>query len=68
MAVALLLSVSSGLLMPSFVRMYRADPDFRADGLVAMNLSLPQSRYVQSDCKVVDQSARSKIVPAPDRF
>ncbi|HWT81525.1 MAG TPA: ABC transporter permease, partial [Candidatus Methylomirabilis sp.] len=45
MAVALLLSVCSGLLTASFVRMHQADPGFRTANLVTMNLSLPQSRY-----------------------
>ncbi len=47
MSVALILSICSGLLIASFVRMHRADPGFRTANLVTMSLSLPQSRYEQ---------------------
>ncbi len=52
MAVALILSVCSGLLIASFVRMHRADPGFRTANLVTMSLSLPQSRYEQPHQRV----------------
>jgi putative ABC transport system permease protein len=47
MSVALVLSICSGLLIASFVRMHRADPGFRTANLLTMSLSLPQLRYEQ---------------------
>jgi putative ABC transport system permease protein len=47
MAGALLLLAGSGLLIMSFVRMRQADPGFRTQNLLTLNLSLPQFKYAQ---------------------
>lgn len=52
MAVALLLLAGSGLLIMSFVRMRQADPGFRTQNLLTMNLSLPQLKYAQPQQRV----------------
>lgn len=44
-ALALLLLVSAGLLVNSFVRLLRTDPGFDANGVVAMSLEVSPGRY-----------------------
>ena len=44
-ALAVLLSVSAGLLLRSFVRVMAVDPGVRTANVLTMNLSLPDSRY-----------------------
>ena len=44
-ALAVLLSVSAGLLLRSFVRVMEVDPGVRTANILTMNLSLPNSRY-----------------------
>ena len=44
-ALAVLLSVSAGLLLRSFVRVMRVDPGVRTANVLTMNLSLADSRY-----------------------
>jgi putative ABC transport system permease protein len=44
-ALAVLLSVSAGLLLRSFVRVMEVDPGVRTANILTMNLSLPDSRY-----------------------
>ena len=44
-ALAVLLSVSAGLLLRSFVRVMAVDPGVRTANILTMNLSLPDSRY-----------------------
>jgi putative ABC transport system permease protein len=46
-AVALVLLVSAGLLIRSFVRLQAVDPGFRTDHLLTLRVTLPQSRYVE---------------------
>jgi predicted permease len=51
LAVAIILLVGAGLLLRSFAKLQRVDPGFRADGLMAFTITLPQSRYA----RLVDQ-------------
>ena len=44
-ALAVLLSVSAGLLLRSFVRVMEVDPGVRTANILTMNLSLPDLRY-----------------------
>jgi len=44
-SLALVLLVSSGLLVQSFIRMRSNDPGFRLDDIVTMSLALPAARY-----------------------
>jgi putative ABC transport system permease protein len=44
-ALAVLLSVSAGLLLHSFVRVMKVDPGVRTANILTMNLSLPDSKY-----------------------
>jgi predicted permease len=47
-ALALLLIVGAGLMANSFVRLVRVDPGFRTDGVLAMPIDLPSSRYSEA--------------------
>jgi putative ABC transport system permease protein len=44
-ALAVLLSVSAGLLLRSFVRVMEVNPGVRVAGILTMNLSLPEMKY-----------------------
>lgn len=44
-ALAVLLSVSAGLLVRSFVRVMKVNPGLRTENILTMNLSLPDVRY-----------------------
>src|SRR4029450_8095787 len=44
-ALALMLLVSAGLLIRSFVRLTSVDPGYRTSGIVAAHVALPNSRY-----------------------
>jgi len=46
-ALAVVLVVGAGLMLKSFWLVNRVDPGFRAEGLVAMRLSPPESRYAE---------------------
>jgi putative ABC transport system permease protein len=46
-AVALVLLVTAGLLVRSFVRLQAVDAGFRADHVLTMRLTLPQGRYAE---------------------
>ena len=44
-ALALLLSISAGLMIKSFVRLQQVDPGFRVENLLTMRITLPRTRY-----------------------
>jgi predicted permease len=44
-ALALVLLISAGLMIRSFVLLHRIDPGFRTDNLLTMRLQLPEARY-----------------------
>src|SRR4030095_6362161 len=44
-ALGVVLLVGAGLLLRTFVNIQRADPGFRADGIVSFRVALPGSRY-----------------------
>jgi putative ABC transport system permease protein len=44
-ALALVLLISAGLMIRSFVLLHRIDPGFRTDNLLTMRLELPEARY-----------------------
>ena len=52
-AVALMLLVSAGLLVNSFVRLQRVNPGFDPRNTLAADLSLPESRYPNGDVRAV---------------
>lgn len=45
LAVAIVLLVCAGLLLRSFAKLQRVDPGFRAEGLTAFTVTLPELRY-----------------------
>ncbi len=47
LAVAIVLLVCAGLLLRSFVKLQGVNPGFRAEGLTAFTVTLPESRYVR---------------------
>jgi putative ABC transport system permease protein len=47
-AVAVLLLVGSGLLIKSFLHLQQTDPGFKANNVLTMQLSLPESEYMES--------------------
>jgi putative ABC transport system permease protein len=44
-ALALILLISAGLMIRSFVLLHQVDPGFRADNLLTMRIELPEARY-----------------------
>ena len=48
-ALAIVLLVGAGLMVRSFARLGRVDPGFRQDGVVAVAVGVPTSRYARSD-------------------
>jgi putative ABC transport system permease protein len=56
-ALALMLIVGAGLLVRSFVRLLSVDPGFKPDGVVVMQIALPEIRYrePEQDVRVFDQ-------------
>ena len=44
-ALALVLLISAGLMIRSFVLLHRVDPGFRTDNLLTMRIELPEARY-----------------------
>jgi putative ABC transport system permease protein len=48
-ALAVLLSVSAGLLMRSFVRVMSVNPGLRTENILTMNISLPEVKYAKPE-------------------
>jgi putative ABC transport system permease protein len=48
-ALALMLSISAGLMIKSFVRLQQVDPGFRVENLVTMRITLPRTRYPNNE-------------------
>jgi putative ABC transport system permease protein len=47
LAVAIVLLVGAGLLLRSFAKLQQVNPGFRAEGLTAFTVTLPESRYAR---------------------
>jgi predicted permease len=60
-ALSLMLLVGAGLLLRSFVKLVRAPVGFRAEGLVAMRVSLPTAKYADPASM---RSFMTRLVPA----
>ena len=48
-SIAVMLIISAGLLIKSFSRLQQVDPGFRPDHVVALSVTLPSSKYNDSD-------------------
>jgi putative ABC transport system permease protein len=69
-ALALMLLVSAGLLVRSFVRLTSIDPGYRTTGIVATHIALPRSRYAPAAVKrqFIDSLVeRVQQIPGVDR-
>jgi putative ABC transport system permease protein len=69
-ALALMLLVSAGLLIRSFVRLIQVDPGYRTSGIVATHVVLPRARYPTPVAKrqfIADLLERIKQLPGVDR-
>jgi putative ABC transport system permease protein len=69
-ALALMLLVSAGLLIRSFVRLTAIDPGYRTSGIVATHVVLPRARYQPPAAKrqfIADLVERVKQVPGVTR-
>ena len=69
-ALALMLLVSAGLLIRSFIRLTAVDPGYSTSGIVATHLALPASRYPDPASKrlLFDRVVeRVKTLPGVDR-
>ncbi len=69
-ALALMLLVSAGLLVRSFVRLTSIDPGYRTSGIVATHIALPRSRYAPAPAKreFIDSLVeRVRQIPGVDR-
>lgn len=66
-ALALVLSISAGLLLKSFERLWHTETGFNPAHLLTMELSLPASRYVEAPQQIsFYRQALEKIAPLPD--
>ncbi|AGY60277.1 ABC transporter permease [Gloeobacter kilaueensis] len=52
-ALAMVLLVGAGLLLASFVQLLQVAPGFRAQGVLSLNIALPESTYPQRSVRVV---------------
>jgi putative ABC transport system permease protein len=69
-ALALMLLVSAGLLVRSFVRLTRIDPGYRTTGIVATHVVLPRGRYAAPAAKrqfIADLVERARRLPGITR-
>jgi predicted permease len=69
-ALALVLLVSAGLLIRSFIRLTSVDPGYRTTGIVAVHVVLPAARYGPQEAKrqfIRDLVERVRQVPGVDR-
>jgi putative ABC transport system permease protein len=69
-ALALMLLVSAGLLVRSFVRLTAIDPGYKTSGIVATHVVLPRARYQPPALKrqfIADLVARVKTLPGVTR-
>ncbi len=61
-ALSLVLVISAGLMIRSFLKLQKVDPGFRADNLLTMRISLPGVRYPE------DNNARTFFEQAQERI
>src|SRR5207253_3691496 len=65
-ALSLVLLVSAGLLIKSFLRLQSVDPGFQAEHLLSMRISLPPARYVnRAAVKVFYEKLASRLASLP---
>jgi putative ABC transport system permease protein len=64
-ALSLVLLVSAGLLIKSFLRLQRVDPGFRPENTLTMLISLPQSKYTGARAATLFQLLLEQIERMP---
>jgi predicted permease len=66
-ALALVMLLGAGLMVNSFVRLYKVDPGFEPANLVSMALSLPEERYPDAPLRsVFFQDVADRLAQLPD--
>ncbi len=65
-ALSLVLVISAGLMIRSFLKLQKVDPGFRADNVLTMRISLPGVRYPEdNDARVFFEQAQERIKNLP---
>jgi putative ABC transport system permease protein len=64
-ALSLVLVTSAGLLMRSFLKLQSVDPGFRADGVLAVGIKLPPTRYDNAKAASVFRESLARIAALP---
>ncbi len=64
-ALAIVLLVGAGLMVRSFSRLNDVDPGFRQDGVVAVAVELPRSRYQSDDMRTFFKQLVTRVADLP---
>ena len=65
-ALSLVLVISAGLMIRSFLKLQKVDPGFRADNVLTMRISLPGVRYPEdNDARAFFEQAQERIKNLP---